>query len=63
MKNLFGLINFIVGIVSLLIGHAIFVSLAQHPQNTGACIFAVSIGAACLWLAKESVFEGDARLA
>ena len=63
MKRLFGLINFIVGIVSLLIGHGIFVSLTQHPQNTGACIFAVSIGAACLWLAKESAFEGGARLA
>jgi len=63
MRNLFGLINFVVGILSLLIGHGIFVSLAQHPQNTGAGIFAVCIGAACLWLAKESAFEGGALLA
>ena len=57
MKNLFGLINLIVGILSLLVGHRIFVSLAQHPQNTAAGIFAFSIAAACLWLAKESTVE------
>jgi hypothetical protein len=57
MKNLFGLINLIAGILSLLIGHGIFVSLAQHPQNTAAGLFAFSIAAACLWLAKESTIE------
>jgi hypothetical protein len=54
MKNLFSLVNLVIGTLFLLIGLGIFLSVTHQPQNMGAGIVATSIGAVCLWLAKES---------
>jgi hypothetical protein len=54
MKNLFSLFNFVLGILFLLIGLGIFLSISHQPQNMGAGIVTTCIGAVCLWLAKES---------
>lgn len=59
MKNLFSLINLVVGVLFGLIGWGVFLSVSNHPQNMGAGIFAVSVAAVCLWLAKESALEGE----
>jgi hypothetical protein len=54
MKNLFSLVNLVIGTLFLLIGLGIFLSISHQPQNMGAGIVATSIGAVCLWLAKQS---------
>ena len=62
MKNVFGSINLVVGVLFLLIGFGIFYSIASHPANAGAGFVAAVISAVCLWLAKESYFDGAKQL-
>lgn len=60
MKNFFSLVNLILGLLLLLVGSGIFVSLSRTPANAGAGVFALLVAAVCLWLAKQSVFAGKA---
>jgi len=62
MKNFFSLVNLTIGLLFLLVGSGIFVSISRTPANTGAGLVALLIAAACLWLAKQSVFAGKEQL-
>jgi hypothetical protein len=62
MKNFFSLVNLTVGLLFLLVGSGIFTSISHTPANAGAALVALLIAAVCLWLAKQSVFEGKAQL-
>lgn len=57
MKTFFSLVNFVVGILALLIGFGNFLFLAHNPSNTIAGLLAMVVGATCLWLASESIFS------
>jgi hypothetical protein len=62
MKKFFSLVNLTIGLLFLLVGSGIFVSISRTPANAGAAFVALLIAAACLWLAKQSVFAGKAQL-
>jgi len=55
MKTFFSLVNFVVGILALLIGFGNFLFLAHNPASTIAGLVSMVVGAACLWLASESI--------
>lgn len=57
MKTLFSLVNFVVGILSLLIGFGNFLFLAHNPSSATVGLVAMVVGATCLWLASESIFS------
>jgi hypothetical protein len=56
MKNFFRLFNLALGLLFLLVGSGICASISSTPANAGAGLFALVIAAACLWLAKQTVF-------
>jgi hypothetical protein len=56
MKAIFSLVNFVAGILALLIGFGNFLFLSHNPSGTIAGLLAMAIGATCLWLASESMF-------
>ncbi|MBZ4210233.1 MAG: hypothetical protein LAD29_03815 [Rhodoferax sp.] len=62
MKNFFSLVNLTIGLLFLLVGSGIFASISRTPANAGAALVALLIAAVCLWLAKQSAFEGKAQL-
>ena len=62
MKNFFSLVNLTIGLLFLLVGSGIFVSISRTPANAGAGFVALLIAAVCLWLAKQSVFDGKVQL-
>ena len=62
MKNFFGLVNLTIGLLFLVVGSGIFVSISRTPANAGAALVALLIAAVCLWLAKQSVFDGKVQL-
>ena len=62
MKNFFSLVNLTIGLLFLLVGSGIFTSISLTPANAGAGLVALLIAAACLWLAKQSVFAGKEQL-
>jgi hypothetical protein len=62
MKKFFSVVNLTIGLLFLVVGSGIFVSISRTPANAGAGFVALLIAAACLWLAKQSVFEAKAQL-
>jgi len=62
MQKFFSLVNLTIGLLFLLVGSGIFVSLSRTPANAGAGFVALLIAAACLWLAKQSVFQSKVQL-
>ena len=54
MKNIFSLINFVIGLLALLVSVGILRDASHRLAYAGAGLFAVAIAAACLWLAKET---------
>jgi hypothetical protein len=62
MQKFFSLVNLAIGLLFLLVGSGIFVSISHTPANAGAGFVALLIAAACLWLAKQSVFAGKVQL-
>ena len=56
MKTFFSMVNFVVGILALLIGLGNFLFLASNPTSTIAGLVAMVVGAVFLWLASESMF-------
>lgn len=55
MKNMFSLVSFVVGILSLVIGMGNLLFLTQSLSSTVAGFAAIGLGGACLWLATETV--------
>jgi hypothetical protein len=62
MKNIFSLVNLTIGLLFLLVGSGICASISSTPANAGAGLVALVIAAACLWLAKQTVFASKAPL-
>lgn len=56
MKTFFSLVNFVVGILALLIGLSHFLFLTHNPASTIAGLIALVVGAICLWLARKFMF-------
>lgn len=54
MKNMFSLVSFVVGILSLVIGAGNLLFLAQGVSSTLAGLVAIGLGGACLWLSTET---------
>ncbi|HSO44773.1 MAG TPA: hypothetical protein VLQ47_04560 [Rhodoferax sp.] len=59
MKVFFSLVNFVVGILALMIGFGNFLFLAHHPSSTIAGLAAMAVGATCLWLASKSILSSQ----
>jgi hypothetical protein len=57
MKTFFSVFNGVVGILFLLLGVRIFHSLSLGAVNAVAALVALTLGAACLWLASQTVRE------
>ena len=57
MKTFFSLVNFVVGILSLLIGFGNFLFLANNPAGAVAGVVAMVVGVTFLWLATEAMFS------
>jgi len=57
MKTFFSLVNFVVGILALLIGFGNLLFLAHNPASATVGLVAMVVGATCLWLASESIFS------
>jgi uncharacterized membrane protein YvlD (DUF360 family) len=55
MKNIFSLINFVIGLLALLVSIGIVRDASHRLAYAGAGLFAFAIAAACLWLAKETL--------
>lgn len=55
MKNVFSLVSFVVGVLSLVIGLGNLMFLTQSVPSTLAGLVAIGLGGACLWLATETV--------
>lgn len=55
MRTCFSLVNFVVGVLALMIGFGNFLFLANNPASTIAGLLAMVAGATCLWLASESI--------
>lgn len=57
MKTFFSLINFVVGMLALLIGLGNFLFLTNNPAGAVAGVVALVVGATFLWLATEAMFS------
>jgi len=57
MKTFFSLINFVVGVLALLIGFGNLLFLAHNPTSAVAGGVAITIGLAFLCLATEAMFS------
>ena len=57
VKVFFSLINFVVGILALLIGFGNFLFLASTPSSTIAGLLAMAVGATFLWLASKPILS------
>ena len=55
MKNIFSLINFVIGLLALLVSIGIVRDASHRLAYASAGLFAFAIAAACLWLAKETL--------
>jgi uncharacterized membrane protein YvlD (DUF360 family) len=62
MKTFFNLVNFVVGVLSLLVGMGNFLVVPLNPANVAAGIFALTISAACLWLTQQGATGGTQQL-
>lgn len=58
MKTLFAFINLCVGMVLALLGLGVASNVLRQPEAAVAAGVALALGAACLWLAKESLVMG-----
>jgi uncharacterized membrane protein YvlD (DUF360 family) len=63
MKNFFCVVNFVIGLLALLISVGILRDTPHRLAYAGAGLFAFAIAAACLWLAKESLTRQPDHLA
>jgi hypothetical protein len=61
MKTFFSLVNFVVGILALLIGVGNFLFLDNNPAGAVAGVVALVVGATFLWLATEAMFSRPKR--
>jgi hypothetical protein len=59
MKTAFGLINFVIGILSLLVGVGNIEFMAKNPSSAMAGVVALVVGAVCLWMAIEAEHTGQ----
>ena len=55
MKKIFGFVNFVIGLLALLVSIGIVRDASHRLAYAGAGLFAFAIAAACLWLAKETL--------
>ena len=62
MKTFFSIVSLVVGIIALLLGVRIFHFIAQNPLNVAAGLVVLAVGATCVWLARQTVSDGDMRL-
>lgn len=59
MKTTFGLVNFVIGILSLLVGVGNIEFMSKNPASAIAGVVALVIGAVCLWMAVEAEHSGQ----
>lgn len=57
MRTAFGLINLVLGVLCLWVGIGNVEAMGQGPGNLIAGVVALLMGAACLWLVKETTDE------
>ncbi|MEY4099712.1 MAG: hypothetical protein RL300_883 [Pseudomonadota bacterium] len=57
MKIFFSLVNFVVGVISLLIGLGNLFFLANNPTGAVAGVMAMVVGVTFLWLATQAMFS------
>ncbi len=57
MKIFFSLVNFVIGVMSLLIGLGNLFFLGNNPTSAVAGVVAIVVGATFLWLATQAMFS------
>ena len=62
MKKNFSIINFVIGLLALLVSVGILRDASNRLAYAGVGLFALAVGAACLWLAKASISQRADRL-
>ena len=57
MKIFFSLVNFVVGVVSVLIGLGNLLLLANNPTGAVAGVVATVVGVTFVWLSTAAIFS------
>ncbi|PIY29030.1 MAG: hypothetical protein CO105_00380 [Comamonadaceae bacterium CG_4_9_14_3_um_filter_60_33] len=57
MKTFFSLVNFVIGILALLIGFGNLLFLSNNPTGAAAGAAATVVGVAFLWVATAAMFN------
>lgn len=58
MKTLFSLVNFVIGLLSVLIGVGNVLFQSYNPAGAVTGSVAIVVGATFLWLATQAMFSG-----
>ncbi len=58
MKTIFSLVNFVIGLLSLLIGLGSFFFIAHNPTAAVTGAVTVAVGATLIFLATSAMFSG-----
>ncbi|HEX5698079.1 MAG TPA: hypothetical protein VFX90_05465 [Rhodoferax sp.] len=58
MKTLFSLVNFVIGLLSVLIGVGNVLFQSYNPAGAVAGSVAIVVGATFLWLATQAMLSG-----
>ena len=61
MKTIFSLVNFVVGMLALLIGLGNFLFIPHNPTAAVTGAVTVVVGATFIWLATEAMFSSAKR--
>lgn len=61
MKTFFSLVNFVVGILALLIGLGNFLFIPHNPTAAVTGAVTVVVGVTFIWLATEAMFSSAHR--
>lgn len=59
--KLFVFINFVIGLLSLLVSMNTFMGMAISPTQIAKGLIALAIGATCVWIAKQVISESDLK--
>jgi hypothetical protein len=61
MKTFFSLVNFVVGILALLIGLGNFLFVTHNPTAVVTGAVTIAVGATFVWLATAAMFSSATR--
>lgn len=61
MKTIFSLVNFVVGLLALLIGLGNLLFIPHNPMAAVTGAVTMAVGATLIWLATEAMFSSAKR--